>query len=290
MTKPRRARETAVAFRAPARDALTHLSSTERAALTDYTHRLREQFPQELDKVILFGSKARGDATDESDLDLLIVTRGRDPNFPSEAQRIRYALELEYHVIFGGTTMTGQEFAWHRRHRSPFYRSVISEGINVLAQPPRRLSPRATPVIYRGPNRRFKLNEHAKLMINLKFADGKEDLDTARDLLRLGRYRGAISQSYYAVFMVSTAVLLTLDLVRAKHSGVQAAFHEYFIREKRFEPEYGIIFDHSRKYREGADYKSWRFTPEKAAQIVADCEKFFTRMERYLREIGALED
>ncbi|MBI4671283.1 MAG: HEPN domain-containing protein [Chloroflexi bacterium] len=290
MSKPRRVKELAATYRIPARGVLSHLRAEERAALADYVACLREKFPDEIQKIILFGSKARGDATDESDLDLLIVTRGRDPNFPQHFQQATYAKELEHNVIFGGTTMTAEKFAWNREHRSPIYRSVMSEGINLLAQPPRRISPRATPAIYQGPKRRFKLNEHAKLMIRLKFGDGKEDLETAQELLRLGRYRGAISQGYYAVFMVSTAVLLTLDLVRAKHSGVQSAFHEYFIKEKRFEPEYGTIFDHSRKYREGTDYKSWRFTQEKAEKIVADCEKFFVRTERYLKEIGALED
>lgn len=290
MSKTRRAKERAASYHIPARGVLSHLRAEERAALADYVAHLREKFPDEIQKIILFGSQARGDATDESDLDLLIVTRGRDPNFPEQFQKTTYAKELEHNVIFGGTTMTADEFAWNREHRSPLYRSVISEGINLLAQPPRRISPRATPAIHQGPKRRFRLNEHAKLMSRLKFADGKEDFAVAKKNLQDGFYRAAISQGYYAVFMVSTAVLLTLDLVRAKHSGVQSAFHEYFVKEKRFEPEYGTIFDHSRKYREGADYKSWRFTQEKAEKIVADCEKFFVRMERYLREIGALEE
>lgn len=283
------ARERRASYAPPRDGVLAHLRENERAALADYVSRLRMKFPDEVQRVILFGSKARGDADEESDLDLLIVRRGADPEFPTKHQNESYASELEYGVIFGGISMTAAEFDWNRRHRSPIYRSIMSEGINLLSEPPRRISPRATPTIHQGPKQGYKLNRHSKLMIQLKFGDGKEDLDTARDMLRLGRYRAAISQAYYAVFMVSTAVLLTLDLVRAKHSGVQSAFHHYFIKEKRFEPEYGTIFDHSREYREGADYHSWRFAQEKAEQVVADCERFFLRMERYLREAGAFD-
>jgi uncharacterized protein (UPF0332 family)/predicted nucleotidyltransferase len=275
----------------PARrgDVLAHLRENERAALADYVARLREKFPQHVRRVVLFGSKARGDADDESDLDLLIVVNQPNEDVNKKMAQERLDVELARNVIFGGVTMTVEEFTWNRVHHSPIYRSIVSEGINLLGKTPRRISARAIPAIFQPPNRSFQMGENAKLMIKIRFDDGKEDLAVARKNLQDGFYRAAISRAYYAVFAISTAILLTMDLVRAKHSGVQSAFHQYFIKERRLEEEYGDIFDKSRTYREGADYKSWRFTEEKAGQAVADCEKLFARMERYLREVGALD-
>lgn len=288
-TKPRRARETKTAYVAKPQDALAHLRANERAALADYIARLRAKFPGVVQQLVLFGSKARGDADAESDLDLLIVVPTPNDVQAQAMAHERLEVELAHNVVFGGVTMMADEFEWNRAHRSPIYRSIVSEGINLLSEPPRRLSPRAIPAIHQLPKRSFTVDKNAKLMIKIRFDDGLEDLKSARDLLQLEHYRGAISRAYYAVFAISTAVLLTLDLVRAKHSGVQSAFHAYFIKEGRLEPEYGDIFDKSRLYREGADYKSWRFSKAKAEESIAKCEKFFARMEKYLRDAGAFD-
>jgi uncharacterized protein (UPF0332 family) len=62
-------------------------------------------------------------------------------------------------------------------------------------------------------------------------------LDGARDALRSAQYNldgdfygVAVNRAYYAFFYTATALLLTLDLTRSKHSGVLAAFREYFVK------------------------------------------------------------
>jgi uncharacterized protein (UPF0332 family) len=70
---------------------------------------------------------------------------------------------------------------------------------------------------------------------------------------------------------------------------VESAFSEYFIREKRIEEEYKDIFVKARKERELADYKYKQYTQDEAQAIIADCEKFVARMEKYLRDAGAIE-
>jgi predicted nucleotidyltransferase len=54
---------------------LQHLAANERAALAAFVARLRQQYGDDLLRVVLFGSKARGDADKESDLDVLVVVR-----------------------------------------------------------------------------------------------------------------------------------------------------------------------------------------------------------------------
>jgi uncharacterized protein (UPF0332 family) len=83
--------------------------------------------------------------------------------------------------------------------------------------------------------------------------------------------------------------LLTQDLVRAKHSGVESAFSQFFIKEKRIEPEYKDIFVRARQKREIADYGDKFATEEEARLAIAEAEKFVARMEQYLREAGVIE-
>ena len=60
---------------------LSHLTHNERAALDSLVGRLVQVYNRDLLRVVLFGSKARGDFDEESDLDLLIVVRMLDGDY-----------------------------------------------------------------------------------------------------------------------------------------------------------------------------------------------------------------
>jgi len=53
-----------------------------RAALTDFQHRLLELFPGDISQLILYGSYARGEATPDSDVDVMVVVKWADPERP----------------------------------------------------------------------------------------------------------------------------------------------------------------------------------------------------------------
>jgi uncharacterized protein (UPF0332 family) len=93
------------------------------------------------------------------------------------------------------------------------------------------------------------------------------------------------------VFHLTSAALLWLGEERSKHSGVQSAFGSTLINAGLIEPEYAKILAQARREREEQDYQfpPKPMTEEKARQTVSDCERLFARLERYLREVGALE-
>lgn len=82
-------------------------------------------------KVYLFGSRARGDETPDSDWDILILTEYAVSI--KDEQRFRHKLiplELELGEAF--STFVYYQKDWITRHRiTPFYQNVTKEGIKI---------------------------------------------------------------------------------------------------------------------------------------------------------------
>jgi len=133
------------------------------------------------------------------------------------------------------------------------------------------------------------MDEDAKILVGIRLERGREDLATARLLIREGKYRVAVSRVYYAVFMVATAVLSTLGVSRGKHSAVESAFGQYLVKPGILEPKYHAIYMKARDWREEADYSpTVVFSEQDALTILAEAEEFVARLERYLKDVGAL--
>ena len=56
----------------------------------------------------------------------------------------------------------------------------------------------------------------------------REMLDAAAHNVAGGFYGSGINRAYYAIFYSANALLLTRGISRSKHSGVIAAFRQYF--------------------------------------------------------------
>ena len=80
-------------------------------------------------KVILFGSRARGDARDDSDWDLLILVP-YEVDLTDE-QRFRHKLfDLELEFGQAISTMVYQQSEWENKHSvTPLYENIQQEGM-----------------------------------------------------------------------------------------------------------------------------------------------------------------
>jgi len=133
---------------------------------------------------------------------------------------------------------------------------------------------------------------YAKLaVIRVRLSKAHQDLDAIRDLLKVSRWRGAVIFAYYAMFDAASAALLWLNIERTKHSAVQASFNEFFVKPGLIEVEYGQLYRTAREWRKDQDYSDVAAQPDEstATHIVNDAERFVARLERYLREAGAIE-
>jgi len=80
-------------------------------------------------KVILFGSRARGDAKHDSDWDILILIKDTVTTEIERAFRYKlFDLELETGEVF--STFVYNTDTWNKKHKvTPFYKSIKQEGI-----------------------------------------------------------------------------------------------------------------------------------------------------------------
>ncbi len=115
-------------------------------------------------------------------------------------------------------------------------------------------------------------------------------LDGARDALRSAQYNldgdfygVAINRAYYAFFYTATALLLTLDLTRSKHSGVLAAFREYFVKPGAFPVQDSHDYGEAFELRNVTDYEMLgRADKAQAHTVVENARRFVEHCETYL--------
>jgi predicted nucleotidyltransferase len=91
---------------------------------------LKQVLGDQLESVILFGSHARGEAQNDSDIDVLVVVRD-ELDYGDLIQRtsaIVSALSLEYDVVISRAFASRKRF---EQEGSPFFLNVRREGIVV---------------------------------------------------------------------------------------------------------------------------------------------------------------
>lgn len=107
------------------------LSNEEQKWLDSFIQTIRERFPGKIDRVIVYGSKARGDAGPDSDLDVLVILKD-DSASKTGVRLIGYEFALETDVVPSILVYTVQELEQRRKHRSVFIEAVEREGVVVM--------------------------------------------------------------------------------------------------------------------------------------------------------------
>lgn len=91
----------------------------------ELTQKIAEKFGDRVEQVILFGSHTRGEANEESDLDVLIIGDvGLD-----EVIEITYPLSLKYGIYISPTVMTRYYFEMLKDEGASFVKNVLREGV-----------------------------------------------------------------------------------------------------------------------------------------------------------------
>ncbi len=106
-----------------------HLQPNERAALMEFLDALQQCYAEQVQHVILYGSKARGDFGEESDIDLLMVITNDDWRAQRPFHRLVSSLSTRYDVVFSLLVVGPKRYS--RMQRTPLYEFISEEGIEL---------------------------------------------------------------------------------------------------------------------------------------------------------------
>jgi predicted nucleotidyltransferase len=98
-----------------------------------------EDYGANLLRVILFGSKARGDFHDQSDLDVLVVVRMSGEDYWQHWRRIvdmALEVELAYRMVISSIIKNEHDYTKMYEHRSLLARSIERDGIVLWTMSP----------------------------------------------------------------------------------------------------------------------------------------------------------
>lgn len=116
-----------------------NLTKNQKAALQGYLEILQRNYQDKILQVVLFGSAARGECDQESDIDLLVVLKNGDRRLRDEISMASFDLILKYDVILSPMVMDRETYEWHKRYKDPLYNSIKKDGIDLwMKRQPRR--------------------------------------------------------------------------------------------------------------------------------------------------------
>ncbi|MCD7867341.1 MAG: nucleotidyltransferase domain-containing protein [Clostridiales bacterium] len=95
-----------------------------------------DMFSDKIERVLLFGSYARGDYTNESDVDIMIILNCPKEEvraYRREVSRMASRIGLEHDVMVSILIRDKATYE-HGKNELPFYRNVMQEGVELYGQ------------------------------------------------------------------------------------------------------------------------------------------------------------
>ena len=108
------------------------LDAAERAWLDEYRDALEARHPGAVVRMVIYGSKARGDAREESDLDVLLVVKDGAGRLKRPLRDIGYELAATADAVPSILAYTQAEWNDRKRRGFPFPEAVEQDGVSIL--------------------------------------------------------------------------------------------------------------------------------------------------------------
>lgn len=245
---------------------LPWLSEQEIAALDAYCAALvRALSPEHVKSVILYGSKARGDAHAYSDIDLLVMLDPGDEAQKEVECEIASALNLDYGIRIEAFLQSVSLANEMQLVGSPFMQNIARDGVVLLGE-----GVNVNPI---------ETQRFVKEYMN----STKERLRPAEAAIQVGSYRDSVSRSYYACLDAADAALIARGVIPKSHKGTLDLFSQKLVKPKLVPKQYKDICEHMQRARESADYERGAHVTKAAAErALARAKEFVAMIEQLL--------
>jgi predicted nucleotidyltransferase len=111
---------------------MLELTVEEQAWLDAYRKALNKKHPGAVQEMLIYGSKARGHAHAESDLDVLLIVKDDAGALKKDLRWIGYLLAAKTDVLPSILAYTQEEWESRKRSGSSFRKAVERDGVRVL--------------------------------------------------------------------------------------------------------------------------------------------------------------
>jgi len=102
---------------------------TKQDALKQFVKKIKEKHCDKTEKVILFGSYARGEATEESDIDILVITSGNRFEMQKNLSGIAVDILLKTGEYISAKAVSTEEYSFMKKINTGFYQNIDKEGV-----------------------------------------------------------------------------------------------------------------------------------------------------------------
>ena len=100
-------------------------------AVDEFVRRVRRKYEDKIDSIILFGSVARGEAKEDSDIDILVVVKKKNVKDMKEIYGIAFEVSMEYLLDVSPKVYGMNEISNSLKIGVPFIKEVLKEGVSV---------------------------------------------------------------------------------------------------------------------------------------------------------------
>lgn len=107
----------------------TFLNKREFEIIQKYKNELEKNYSSEIGKFYLFGSKARGDFQQNSDIDILITLKNYNWKLGDKIRRIGYELDEDIEYKFSILILPESEFQSLKEKNYQFILNVLKDGV-----------------------------------------------------------------------------------------------------------------------------------------------------------------
>ena len=236
---------------------------TLRHAANAFAQEVRAELGDRVDSIILYGSVARGDIHEDSDIDVLVIGQ----NVNAQKKRVseiasaqeRAAGDDEF-IWLQPMTYDRDQFLDLYRIHSPYAENVVEEAI--VLYDTGIFTPKGIYAMQQD-----SPDEYVQEMLNR--AD--EVLIEGRTLMAIQSYRGAASRIYYAAFYAAQAALVHVSVrPSTSHGRVETQFRTQIVSTSLIGAGFDRLIGDAYKLRVKGDYGYTADVLESEADAMAD--------------------
>ncbi len=111
------------------RPIVKNLSDIEQKAISEFLARVRSTYGTQLQRAMLFGSKARGEATAGSDIDVAVILEDETWEIRDEICKVGADISLQYDVLLDARVFSVARWKYMSEIRAGLYQNISSDAI-----------------------------------------------------------------------------------------------------------------------------------------------------------------